>query len=72
MPDSARRAQALALAKPKLTLDQLAKTFGRSSKRFKRLLRLSYPSQGSFKPLPMDNNPVTSRTAFSRTLMAFH
>ena len=40
----ARRAQALALAKPKLSLDQLARTFGRSTERYKRLLRLSYLS----------------------------
>jgi DNA invertase Pin-like site-specific DNA recombinase len=40
----AQRAQALALAKPKLSLDQLAAKFGRSPERFKRLLRLSYLS----------------------------
>ena len=40
----AARAQALALAKPKLSLDALAATFGRSPERFKRLIRLSYLS----------------------------
>jgi site-specific DNA recombinase len=40
----AQRTQALALAKPKLSLDQLAAKFGRSPERFKRLLRLSYLS----------------------------
>ncbi|MEO6112974.1 MAG: recombinase family protein [Sphingomicrobium sp.] len=38
----AHRAQALALAKPKFSLDQLAARFGRSTERYKRLLRLSY------------------------------
>src|SRR5437868_14479414 len=38
------RAQALALAKPLLSLEQLARTFGRSTERYKRLLRLSYLS----------------------------
>lgn len=40
----AARAQTLALAKPKLSLDALAATFGRSPERFKRLIRLSYLS----------------------------
>lgn len=40
----ARRAQALALTKPKLSLEQLATTFDRSTERYKRLLRLSYLS----------------------------
>lgn len=40
----ARRAQGLALAKPRLSLDQLAMKFGRSTERYKRLLRLSYLS----------------------------
>jgi hypothetical protein len=34
----------LVLAKPKLSLEQLAAKFGRSPERFKRLLRLSYIS----------------------------
>ncbi len=40
----AQRAQALALAMPKLSLKQLAAKFGRSPERYKRLLRLSYLS----------------------------
>lgn len=40
----AQRAQAFALARPKLSLEQLATKFGRSPERFKRLLRLSYLS----------------------------
>ena len=40
----ARRAQALAMAKPNYTLDRLSKLFGRSTERYKRLLRLSYLS----------------------------
>jgi len=40
----AHRARASALAKPSLALDQLASNFGRSSERFKRLIRLSYLS----------------------------
>ena len=40
----AYRAQALAMAKPNFTLERLAKLFGRSTERYKRLLRLSYLS----------------------------
>lgn len=40
----AHRARALALAKPRLSLEQLATKFGRSTERYKRLLRLSYLS----------------------------
>ena len=42
--NQAHQARALALARPKLTLDQLAAKFGRSIERYKRLLRLSYLS----------------------------
>ncbi len=37
-------ARTLAMAKPNFALDRLAKTFGRSTERYKRLLRLSYLS----------------------------
>ncbi len=37
----AHRAQTLAMAKPNFALDRLAKIFGRSTERYKRLLRLS-------------------------------
>ncbi len=40
----AQRAQTLALAKPNFTLERLANVFGRSTERYKRLLRLSYLS----------------------------
>ncbi|MHA6723156.1 recombinase family protein [Sphingomonas sp. RS2018] len=40
----AYRARALALAKPRLSIDQLATKFGRSTERYKRLVRLSYLS----------------------------
>ncbi len=42
--EDAYRAQALAIAKPNFTLDRLAKLFGRSTERYKRLVRLSYLS----------------------------
>ena len=41
---AAHRARALATARPNFALGQLAKTFGRSTERYKRLLRLSYLS----------------------------
>ncbi|MEO6360375.1 MAG: hypothetical protein ABIO43_07375 [Sphingomicrobium sp.] len=40
----ANRARTLATTKPKLNLEQLAAKFGRSTERYKRLLRLSYLS----------------------------
>ena len=40
----AHSARALALSRPTLSLDQLAVNFGRSTERYKRLLRLSYLS----------------------------
>ncbi|MEO5611585.1 MAG: recombinase family protein, partial [Sphingomicrobium sp.] len=40
----AHRAHALAMAKPNFALDRLAKIFGRSTERYKRMLRLSYLS----------------------------
>ena len=42
--NDACRAHALAMSKPNFTLDRLAKLFGRSTDRYKRLLRLSYLS----------------------------
>ncbi len=41
---NAHRARALAMSKPNFTLARLAKLFGRSTERYKRLLRLSYLS----------------------------
>jgi hypothetical protein len=59
----AHRAQALALSKPNLSLEQLARTFGRSSERFKRLLRLSYLSPKFIEAVVEGRQPgrVTNR-----------
>ena len=60
----AARAQALALAKPKLTLNELATKFGRSPERFKRLIRLSYLSPKIVTSILKGTQPsqLTSRT----------
>lgn len=54
----AARAQALALAKPKLSLDALAAKFGRSPERFKRLIRLSYLSPKIVAAILRGQQPV--------------
>jgi DNA invertase Pin-like site-specific DNA recombinase len=54
----AARAQALALAKPKLSLDALAAKFGRSPERFKRLIRLSYLSPKIVSAILQGQQPV--------------
>jgi site-specific DNA recombinase len=54
----AARAQAFALARPKLPLDQLAAKFGRSSERFKRLIRLSYLSPKIVATIVQDRQPL--------------
>ena len=53
----AHRARALALAKPKLTLDELATRFGRSTERYKRLLRLSYLSPAVIDAIVASRQP---------------
>ena len=60
----AARAQALALAKPRLTLNELAAKFGRSPERFKRLIRLSYLSPRIVTSILKGTQPsqLTSRT----------
>jgi DNA invertase Pin-like site-specific DNA recombinase len=60
----AARAQAFALAKPKLSLDELAAKFGRSSERFKRLIRLSYLSPKIVEAIMLARQPtkLTSRS----------
>ncbi|MBC7603673.1 MAG: recombinase family protein [Ramlibacter sp.] len=60
----AARAQALALAKPRLTLNDLATKFGRSTERFKRLIRLSYLSPNIVTSILRGTQPsqLTSRT----------
>ena len=59
----AHRARALALAKSKLSLDQLASKFGRSAERYKRLLRLSYLSPAIVTAIIESHQPqhLTSR-----------
>lgn len=59
----AHRAQTLAFSKPNLSLEQLARTFGRSSERFKRLLRLSYLSPKFIEAVVEGRQPgrVTNR-----------
>lgn len=60
----AARAQVLALAKPKLSLDDLAAKFGRSPERFKRLIRLSYLSPKIVTAILQGQQPaqLTSRS----------
>lgn len=53
----AARAQAFALAKPKLSLTELASKFGRSPERFKRLVRLSYLSPKIVKAILQGHQP---------------
>lgn len=53
-----QRAKALALAKPKLTLDELAARSGRSSERYKRLLRLSYLSPAVINAIIASQQPT--------------
>lgn len=54
----AGRAQRLAIAKPNFTLDRLAKLFGRSTERYKRLLRLSYLSPSIVSAIIEGNQPA--------------
>jgi len=54
----AHRAQVLALSKPNYTLDRLAKLFGRSTERYKRLLRLSYLSPSIVNAIVNGRQPV--------------
>lgn len=64
----AQRAQALALAKPKLSLDQLAATFGRSPERYKRLLRLSYLSPSIVATVLEGTQPARLTNRFLQNL----
>ena len=59
----AHRAQTLATAKPNFALDRLAKIFGRSTERYKRLLRLSYLSPSIVSTIIEGRRPahLTSR-----------
>ena len=62
------RAKALALARPKLTLDQLAAKFGRSTERYKRLLRLSYLSPTVIDAIVASRQPAHLTNRFLQTL----
>src|SRR5205085_864948 len=64
----AQRARALALSKPKLTLDQLATRFGRSSERYKRLLRLSYLSPAIVTAILGGHQPTHLTNRFLQNL----
>ena len=64
----AQRARALALSKPKLPLDQLAARFGRSTERFKRLLRLSYLSPSLVNAIIAGEQPASVTNRFLQNL----
>ncbi len=64
----ARRAQTLALAKPNLSLEQLATTFGRSPERCKRLLRLSYLSPNFIETVIEGRQPGRVSNRFLQNL----
>ena len=64
----AQRAQALAIAKPKLSLEQLASRFGRSPERYKRLLRLSYLSPTFLDAIVEGRQPVRLTNRFLQNL----
>ena len=64
----AYRAQALANAKPNFTLDRLAKLFGRSTERSKRLLRLSYLSPSIVNAIIEGNQPAHLTGRFLQNL----
>ena len=62
------RARALAIAKPKLSVDQLAAKFGRSTERYKRLLRLSYLSPAIITAIIESRQPVQLTNRFLQNL----
>jgi DNA invertase Pin-like site-specific DNA recombinase len=64
----AQRAQALALATPKLSLEQLAVKFGRSPERYKRLLRLSYLSPAIVETVIAGSQPTKITNRFLQNL----
>jgi DNA invertase Pin-like site-specific DNA recombinase len=64
----AHRAQALAIAKPSLSLNQLAAKFGRSSERFERLIRLSYLSPNIFASIIEARQPAHLNSRFFQHL----
>ena len=64
----AHRAQALAMSKPNYTLDRLAKLFGRSTERYKRLLRLSYLSPSIVSAIVNGKQPAHLTGRFLQNL----
>ena len=64
----AHRARALAIAKPKLSLEQLAAKFGRSAERYKRLLRLSYLSPTIIAAILESRQPAHLTNRFLQNL----
>ena len=62
------RAQALAMAKPNFTLERLAKLFGRSTERYKRLLRLSYLSPTIISSIVGGEQPAHLTGSFLQNL----
>ena len=64
----AHRARALALSKPSLSLDQLAIKFGRSTERYKRLLRLSYLSPTIIATIIESRQPAHLTNRFLQNL----
>ncbi len=64
----AHRAQALAIARPNFALDRLAQMFGRSSERYKRLLRLSYLSPTIVNTVIDGNQPAHLTGRFLQNL----
>ena len=64
----AHRAQTLAMSKPNYTLDRLAKLFGRSTARYKRLLRLSYLSPSIVSAIVHGKQPVHLTGRFLQNL----
>lgn len=64
----AHRAQALAISKPNFTIDRLAKLFGRSTERYKRLLRLSYLSPSIVSAIVSGKQPAHFTGRFLQNL----
>ena len=64
----AHRARALALAKPRLSLDELATSFGRSTERYTRVLRLSYLSPTIITTITDGRQPAHITNRFLQNL----
>ena len=64
----AHQARALALAKPTLSLDELAIRYGRSAERYMRLLRLSYLSPAVVEAIVASRQPPRLTNRFLQNL----